>query len=134
MAVTTPTTGSRLGTLNPGDFAFWASTLVADGAPGDYDDDGGETDGLAMVSWAASQTGIDFAVDYSTAVQALSENMLDIYEALRTRGALLVGVDGLAVCMGLQDVVGVINGRYFQYVTAPGDRWRYGAMLPGLEY
>lgn len=134
MAVTTPTTGSRLGTLNPGDFAFWASTLIAEGAPGDYDDDGGETDGLAMVSWAATQTGVNFAVDYSTAVLALSENMLDTADALRVRGALLVGLDGLAVCMGLQDVVGVINGRYFQYVTAPGDRWRYGAMLPGLEY
>lgn len=137
-AIGTPTPGPRIGTLNPYDFAYWASTFVAPGVPADYVDYGPETDGLALVSWAAGQVGTTLSTEYDIALTMLAEGMIDIEVALKTRGAILVGTDRLAVCMGLDDVVSVVNGRYFQYKTTADSTyqtlWQYAARVPGLRY
>ena len=136
-AVGTQQPASRIGTRSPYDFAYWASTFVASGYPDDYLDFGPETDGVALVTWAAQQVGIAVPPTYFGAVITLSESIVPIETALVTRGAVLVGVDQIAVCMGLEYVVGIVNGRYFQFKTTAAStnpEWEYGALIPGLLY
>ena len=136
-AVGTPSTMMRVGTLSPYDFAFWASTFIADGTPEDYFEDGPETTGAPLVWWAAAQVGVSVPPELYFLTPALSNHLITVDVALKTRGALLVGIDNIAVCMGLDDVVGVINGRYYQYkttATSTNPVWEYGAHVPGLLY
>lgn len=136
-AVGTPATAMRIGTLSPYDFAFWASTFVTEGTPSSYFDIGPETDGVALVSWAAAQVGASIPADYFYITGLLADTLITVDEALKTRGALLVSVDQIAVCMGLDDVVGVIDGRFFQFKTSADSTnpvWEYGAQVPGLIY
>lgn len=124
---------TRIGTFNPYDFAYWASTFVADGSPDDYMDYGPETDGTSLVAWAAGRVGVGFTSDFAQANLTLSQYTIPTETALTTRGALLVGYNRMAVCMGLGDVVSVVTGRYFQFKTESAS-WDYGAHLPGLIY
>ena len=133
--VGTPTSATRVGTLSPYDFAYWATTFVASGAPDDYLDTGPETDGVGLVVWAAQQVGVSVPNNYFGLVIVLSDYIMTIEDALATRGALLVGVGQVAVTTGFDYVVGVINGRYYQYkTTADSALWEHGAMVPGLIY
>lgn len=133
---------ARVNTRSSYDFAYWASTFVSTGVPEDYFDLGPETDGTSLVSWAASQVGINFTADFQTANTILSEGAITVAEALRIRGAVLVCTRRISVCMGLTDVVDVVDGRYFQYKVrfTPQNaltcinNWQYGALLPGLVY
>ena len=136
-AVGTPSDTMRIGTLSPYDFAYWASTFVTEGTPDDYFEDGPETTGAPLVSWAAAQVGVTVPPEFYFLTPALSGGLITVATALKTRGALLVGIDQVAVCMGLDDVVGVVRGRYYQYkttATSTNPVWEYGAQIPGLIY
>lgn len=136
-AVGTPSWATRIGTLSPYDFGYWAGTFVAPGEPTDYQDNGPETDGTTLVAWAAAQVGVTMPTVFMSAIAAMSNYIIPVETALNTRGALVVCSDYIAVCMGLNDVVGVINGRYYQFKTTAASTnpvWEYGAHVPGLIY
>jgi hypothetical protein len=133
IAVGTSLESARLNTKSPYDMAFWASTFVVDGSPSDYYDDGGETDGLALLSWAAGQVGVEIPNDYIKLLQLLTEEEVPIETALVTRGAILIGSTSIGIAMGLNDAITIINGRYFQVRTEASD-WESAAFLQGLAY
>ena len=131
----------RINTLSAYDMAYWAGTFVAEGTATDYLDEGPETDLASLVSWAASQVGVDVPTEYESLVPLLSNDMT-VAKALRTRGAILVCPTRVSISMGLGDVIDLINGRYFQYrpVFSPQtpsiciNNWEYGSFLPGVVY
>lgn len=131
----------RIGTRSAYDMAYWAGTFVAEGTASDYLDQGPETDAASLISWAASQVGVEVPTDYDSLVATLSQD-LTVSKALRTRGAILVCQQRVSISMGLGDVVDLINGRYFQYQPVPSPQtpsvclytWDYGAFLPGVVY
>jgi hypothetical protein len=125
---------NRTGTLSPYDFAYWASTFVARGTPSDYADVGDETDGLSLVVWAASRIGVSFPSTLAAAVATLTP--IEIDQALKTRGALLIGSAKICVTLGLDDVVDIVNGRYFvsRMTAYKRQDWIAGALLPGAKY
>lgn len=128
-----PEPAARISTLSPYDFAYWAGTFVVDNDPSDYFETTSDEDGVALVSWAAGQVGVTFPTTYWLAVVALGDTIIDAADALDTRGAVVVNAGQIAVSMGLDYVVGPINGRYFQYKTTASD-WEYGAQIPGMIY
>lgn len=131
-----PTDEVRVGTKSPYDFAFWASKFVSPGTVFDYSDLGPETDGLSLVIWAASKIGLTFPQTFSQGVAACQPYKVSVDQALRMRGALLISGSNFGVTLGLNDVIDVINGRYFVY-RAEGykkDKWITGAKLPGAIY
>ena len=133
IAVGTSLDSARLNTKSPYDLAFWASSFIADGSPDDYFDSGPETDGLSMLTWSAGQVGIEMPDDYVTTLQLLTQNEIPIETALKTRGAILIGTTSLGVCMGLDDAICVVSGRYFQIRTTTS-AWEGAGQLPGLIY
>lgn len=133
IAVGTSLESARLNTKSPYDFAFWASTFVVDGSPDDYYTSGSETNGLALITWAAGQVGVEVPTDYVTVLQSLTKNPLSVEKALVTRGAVVIGTSSLGVCMGLNDVIQVIDGRYFHMKTTASS-WDSAGQLEGLVY
>lgn len=131
----------RINTRSAYDLAYWASTFIADGVPSDYLDSGTETDAASLISWAASQVGVEVPTEYASLAPLLSNDMT-VSKALRTRGAILVCPTRVSISMGLNDVIDLINGRYFQYrpVFSPQtpsvciNTWEYGSFLPGVVY
>lgn len=133
IAVGTSLESARLNTKSAYDFAYWASTFVVDGVPDDYYTTGSETDGLALISWAAGQVGVEVPTDYVKMLQSLTNSPLSVETALVTRGAVLIGTSSLGVCMGLNDVIQVVNGRYFHMKTTASS-WDSAGQLEGLVY
>ena len=133
--VGTASNTSRIGTKSSYDFAYWASTFVADGQVRDYSDMGAETDGVSLITWAAEQIGLTFPDTYSKAVAACTSH-ITVDQALKTRGSLLISPDRFAVTLCLDDVIDVVNGRYFVYRMKDSQRanWNTGAKLPGAIY
>jgi hypothetical protein len=132
---------SRIGTASSYDLAYWVGTFTASGVPTDYDDRGPETDLTSLLSWACSQIGVEFPTEYADAYSVLAPD-LTVSQALRIRGAVLVCPTRISVTMGVNDVVDLINGRYFHYkpVFTPQNpslcinNWEYGAYVPGVTY
>jgi hypothetical protein len=124
---------NRRNTLIPGDFAYWASTFIADGKPEDYSDSGPETNSSELISWAALQAGLEMP---STIDTYCVSGRVTVAEALGKRGALLFKGTDIAVTLGLNDLLEQINGRYFIHkpTTLQLADWSYGALIPGLEY
>lgn len=127
---------NRRNTLIPGDFAYWASTFIADGKPEDYSDSGPETNSAELISWAALQAGLEMPSTYSTIDTYCVSGRVTVSEALAKRGALLFNGTDIAVTLGLNDLLEQINGRYFIHkpITLQLADWSYGALIPGLEY
>lgn len=129
---------ARIGTLSSLDFAYWVSTYTATGSPTDYDDFGPEVDGASLVSWAANQVGVEFPSVFAYLLTEFDGYEITVEEALTKRGAILFSPNQIAVTMGLDYIVGIINGRYFQHKVAENlpyqDDWYFGAHLPGLIY
>lgn len=131
----------RINTRSAYDLAYWASTFVAEGVPSDYLDSGTETDAASLISWAASQIGVEVPTEYADLYPLLSNDMT-VSKALRTRGAILVCQQRVSISMGLGDVIDLVNGRYFQYKPVPAPQtpsvclytWEYGSFLPGVVY
>lgn len=127
---------SRLGTKSPYDFAYWTTTFVSPGVPSDYVDLGPEQDATALIVWAANQIGIAFPDTFTKAVAACSGYEMPLETALKTRGALIYNSSKFAITLGLNDIVDIINGRYFIYRLKPSQysQWTTGAKLPGALY
>ena len=127
---------NRRNTLFPSDFAYWASTFIADGKSGDYSDSGPETDTAELISWAALQTGLEIPSTYSAINTYCASGVVTVAEALGKRGALLFNGTDIAVTLGLTDILEQINGRYFIHKPTALEiaGWSYGALIPGLEY
>ena len=129
----TNTTGN---TFKPALFRAQASIVGTFGAgTTNYSDMGAETDGVSLITWAAEQIGLTFPDTYSKAVAACTSH-ITVDQALKTRGSLLIGPDRFAVTLGLDDVIDVVNGRYFVYRMKDSQRanWNTGAKLPGAIY
>lgn len=126
----------RVGTLSPFDFAYWASTFASPGTPRDYVDIGPETDAASLISWSAAQIGVSFPDSFNVAVLACSGYEISVKKALSTRGALLIGSSKFAVTLGLNDILDIVNGRYFIYRLneSQESKWITGAKLPGALY
>ena len=139
--VGTASDAARINTQSSYDLAYWAGTFTAEGVPTDYQEIGPETDLASLLSWACSQVGVEFPTEYASAVPLLP-NVLTVSQALKIRGAVLVCPTRISVCMGVNDVVDLINGRYFQYkpVFTPQNpslcinNWEYGSYVPGVIY
>lgn len=139
--VGTPTGSPRIGTKSAYDLAYWAGTFVAEGTPDDYQEVGPETDLTSLLSWACSQIGVEFPAEFADATPLLTET-LTVKQALRIRGAVLVCPKRISITMGVNDVVDLINGRYFHYKPVPApqtpsiciNNWEYGAYVPGVIY
>ncbi len=130
---------SRVNTLSPHDFAYWVGTYVVKGTPRDYVSVGPETESATLLSWAASMVGIDFPPDQNDALAVLAPTETTVAAALRKRGAVVVNTNGdIGVCMGMNDVVTLIYGRYFLIRTTEFSlyqaSWDFGAYIPGLKY
>ncbi len=127
---------NRRNTLIPSDFAYWASTFIADGKSEDYSDSGPETDTAELISWAALQVGLEMPSTYSTIATYCASGVVTVTEALGKRGALLFNGTDIAVTLGLTDILEQINGRYFIHKPTALEiaDWSYGALIPGLEY
>ena len=140
LGVGVDTTGiipNRRNTYLPSDFAYWASTFIADGKPADYNETGPIQDAVELVSWSASQVGlVDFPATYPKIITYCASGIISVSEALQKRGALLFNGEDIAVTLGLQDILTNINGRFF--IIKPTiiqlNDWVYGALIPGLEY
>lgn len=126
---------NRWGTQSGYDLAYWASTFVTPGFPSDYGDDGPETDGVSLVSWAASRVGVTLPDTFTEAVAALSDTV-EVDLALKTRGAVLVGPTKIAVCLGLGDIIDIVDGRFFVVVVSETKKakWTTGALISGVIY
>ncbi len=127
---------NRRNTLIPSDFAYWASTFIADGKSEDYSDSGPETNSAELISWAALQVGLEMPSTYSTIDSYCASGVVTVAEALGKRGALLFNGTDIAVTLGLTDILEQINGRYFIHKPTALEiaDWSYGALIPGLEY
>jgi hypothetical protein len=127
---------TRWGTRSGYDLAYWMSTYVAPGFPTDYADDGPETDGVALISWAASRVGVTFPDTFTEAVAALDGNEIEIDQALKTRGSVLVSATKIVVCLGLDDIIDIINGRFFvsQMTDIKKAKWTTGALISEVIY
>ena len=138
---TAPAGTPRINTRSAYDLSYWASGFVTEGTPSDYLDAGTETDAASLISWAASQIGVDAPTEYAVLYPLLSNDMT-VSKALRTRGVILVCQQRVSISMGLGDVIDLIDGRYFQYKPAPAPQtpslclytWDYGSFLPGVVY
>lgn len=132
----------RVGTRSAYDFVYWAGKFIAAGTSSDYLDAGPETDGVSLVSWALTQVGVSFPDTFSAAVTYLADSKISRDDAFRIRGALLVCNNRISISAGLNNVIDVIDGRYFMYksVFSPQTpntcrlNWQYGALVPGLVY
>lgn len=132
----------RVGTRSAYDFVYWAGKFIASGTSADYLEPGPETDGVSLIVWALNQVSVPFPDTYSSAVSYLSENTITRDEAFRIRGALLVCNNRISISAGLNNIIDVVDGRYFMYkaVFSPQTpntcrlNWQYGALVPGLVY
>jgi hypothetical protein len=126
----------RMRTMSGYDLAYWASTFVAPGFPTDYDTDGQETDAASLISWAANRIGVTFPDTFAAAVVALDGNEVEIDQALKTRGAVLVSGTKIALCLGLDDIIDIIDGRFFvvQMTDTKKAKWTTGALISEVIY
>jgi hypothetical protein len=126
----------RMGTMSGYDLAYWASTFIAPGSSTDYDTDGQETDAASLISWAANRVGVTFPDTFADAVAALSGNEVEIDQALKTRGAVLVSDTKIALCLGLGDIIDIIDGRFFvvQMTDTKKAKWTTGALISEVIY
>lgn len=127
---------NRRNTYSPSDFAYWASTFIADGTPSDYSDVGPELSTVDLVIWSAGQVGLDLPSTYEDIYTYCQSGLVTTSFALGKRGALLFNGEDIAVTLGLQDMLLNISGRYF--IEKPTllklEDWTTGALIPGLEY
>lgn len=132
----------RTGTKSGYDLAYWAAKFATDGTPSDYNIAGPETDGISLVAWACDKIGVYFPGTYDQAVAYIASSKVSVDVALRTRGALLVTSNRIAISAGLDNIIDVVNGRHFLYKSIVTDgipttsrsTWEYGALIPGVIY
>ncbi len=127
---------TRIGTKSPHDFAYWASKFVASGVPSDYSTAGPETDGVALIAWAATQIGVTFPSTFSAGVAYCADYQTTVDQALKKRGSLLINTSRFAITLGLNDIIDITNGRYFisRIDSIKKANWSSGAKLPGALY
>jgi hypothetical protein len=132
----------RVNTKSSYDFVYWAGKFISSGVPSDYTEVGPETDGVSLITWALSQVGVGLPDNYSSAVTYLEGSKIPVEQAFRTRGALLVCYNRISISAGLDNIIDVVDGRYFMYkaVFSPQTSntcrriWQYGALVPELIY
>lgn len=133
----------RINTKSPYDFVYWAGKFISSGVPSDYIEQGSETTGISLVSWALTQVGVGFTPQTFEAVETyLEPYRIGVEEAFRTRGAVLLCTTRVSISAGLDNIIDVVNGRHFMYkaIFTPQSantcrrNWQYGALIPGLIY